>query len=130
MGSSLAPPVQNLSQPGTYLFGTRQALAGRRINRLAATLKTPERREAFAADELAAMSAAGLHDDEVAMVLERDWDGLIRTGGHVQLLTFIAAAVGQGLVDVGADQVGCTVQELVDAMPRPVRGVPAGMQGL
>ena len=39
-----------------------------------------------------------------------------------------SAAVGQGLLDVGADQVGCTTPELIEALPRPVGGVPMGMR--
>lgn len=128
MSRPLEPPAQDLSEPGTFLFGLDDALAGRRLNRFAATLKTPERRAAFAADEEGVMRAAGLGDGEIAMVLARDWDGLIRAGAHVQLLTFITAAVGQGLLDVGAAQVGCATHELIDALPRPVAGVPAAMR--
>ena len=128
MTGAIQPPVQDLSEPGTYLFGLDDALAGQRLNRFAATLKTAERRAAFAADELGVMRAAGLDDREIAMVSARDWDGLIRAGAHVQLLTFITAAVGQGLLDVGADQVGCTTPELIEALPRPVGGVPMGVR--
>ncbi len=128
MTGALAPPVQDLSEPGTYLFGLHDAHAGRRLNRFAATLKTADRRATYAADERSAMEAAGLDDREIGMVLARDWDGLIRAGAHVQLLTFIAAAVGQGLLDVGAAQVGCATRELAAALPRPVGGVPMGMR--
>ena len=110
------------------MFSTRQAIDGRRLNRFAASLRTASRREAFAAAEEQIMRDAGLDDDEIAMVLARDWSGLIRVGAHVQVLTFIAAAVGQNLWDVGADQVGCTRDELIGACPRPVRGVPEGMR--
>ena len=73
------------------------------------------------------MREAGLDDGEIEMVLARDWSGLIRAGAHVQVLTFIAAAVGQNLWDVGADQVGCTRDQLIAACPRPVHGLPDGM---
>jgi protocatechuate 4,5-dioxygenase, alpha chain len=130
VSAALAPPVQGLSEPGTFLFSVREAIAGHRVNGFAATLKAPGERAAFAADEEATMRAAGLDDREVAMVLDRDWAGLIRAGGHVQLLTFIAAAVGQNLWDVGADQVGCTRDELIEACPRPVTGVPERMRSM
>ena len=124
---ALPSPDLDLSEPGTYIFSTRQAIDGRRLNRFAATLKCPQRRAEFAADEQATMRAGGLSGDEMAMVSARDWHGLIRAGTHVQLLTFIAAAVGQNLWDVGAHQVGCTRDELIEACPRPVNGLPAGM---
>jgi protocatechuate 4,5-dioxygenase alpha chain len=124
----LAMPPTDLSAPGTFLFSTREAIAGRRLNRFAASLRTAPRRAAFVAAEEQTMGDAGLDDDEIAMVLARDWSALIRAGVHVQVLTFIAAAVGQNLWDLGADQVGCTRDELIDACPRPVRGVPEGMR--
>lgn len=121
-------PVLDLSEPGTYLFTMQQALGGQRLNRFASTLRAPERRAAYAADEEAALDAAGLSEDEIAMVLERDWASLVRAGAHVQVLTFIAAAIGQNLWDVGADQVGCSRDELIEACPRPVSGLPDGMR--
>jgi protocatechuate 4,5-dioxygenase alpha chain len=128
VATALVTPVQDLSEPGTFLFAIDEALAGRRINRFAASLKSPDARAAFAAAEETTMRTAGLESRELAMVAARDWSGLIRAGGHVQLLTFIAAAIGQNLWDVGADQVGCTRDELIEACPRPVRGVPAQMR--
>jgi protocatechuate 4,5-dioxygenase alpha chain len=124
----LTTPPTDLSEPGTYLFSMRQAIEGRRLNRFTASLRAAPRRAAFAASEEATMREAGLDDSEIAMVLTRDWSALIRAGAHVQLLTFVAAAVGQDLWDVGADQVGCTRDELIGACPRAVRGVPAGMR--
>jgi hypothetical protein len=121
-------PVLDLSQPGTYLFTMQQALGGKRLNRFASTLRTPDARAAYAAAEEPALRAAGLGEDEIAMVLERDWAGLIRAGAHVQVLTFIAAAIGQNLWDVAADQVGCSRDELILACPRPVSGLPNGMR--
>jgi protocatechuate 4,5-dioxygenase alpha chain len=130
VAAPLAPPEQDLSEPGTFLFSMREAITGQRLNRFAATLRTPGARTAFAADEESTMRAAGLDDRELTMVLARDWTGLIRAGGHVQVLTFIAAAIGQNLWDVGADQVGCSRDELIEACPRPVTGVPARMRSM
>jgi protocatechuate 4,5-dioxygenase alpha chain len=123
----LATPPTDLSEPGTFLFSTREAVTGRRLNRFASSLRTPSRRADFAAAEERTMREAGLDENQIAMVLARDWSALIRAGGHVQVLTFIAAAVGQTLWDLGADQVGCSRNELIAACPRPVGGVPAGM---
>lgn len=124
----LQTPELDLSEPGTYIFTTRQAVSGRRLNRFADTLKTPSRRSEFAAAEQESMRAGGLDEAEMAMVSARDWNALIRAGAHVQLVTFIAAAVGQNLWDVGADQVGCTREELIEACPRPVHGLPEAMR--
>jgi protocatechuate 4,5-dioxygenase alpha chain len=122
-----APPLE-LGEPGTFVFGVEDACRSRALNRFAASLRDPGRRAAFAADEPTILRAAGLDDAVVEMVVARDWTGLMRAGGHLQLLLLIAHAVGLTLWDLGAHNVGCDPTELIDSCPREVTGLPDEMR--
>ncbi|MFD0744746.1 hypothetical protein ACFQ1L_25205 [Phytohabitans flavus] len=87
-------------------------------------MRKPDNRAAFLADEAAYMRAADLSDDEIDLVRQRDWTGLMRAGGHLQSVLKLAATVGQDLWHVGAHNAGCTKDELVAACPRRVTGLP------
>jgi protocatechuate 4,5-dioxygenase alpha chain len=122
-----APPLE-LGEPGTLVFGVEEASRGRALNRFAASLRDPARRSSFAADETGSLRDAGLDSDVVDLVIARDWTGLMRVGGHLQLLLLIAHAVGSTLWDLGAHNVGCEPSELIESCPRRVTGLPAEMQ--
>ena len=124
----LPPPPLELGEPGTFVFGVEDAARGRALNRFAASLRDPRRRASFAADESATLRAAGLDEDVVDMVLARDWTGLMRAGGHLQVLLLVAHAAGLTLWDLGAHNVGCAPAELIESCPRVVEGLPAEMR--
>ncbi len=124
MTTSLPDPEFSLDPPGTYLFGLSDAVRGQRINRFALTLRSPERRAELLADERGVLSRSGLARDEIDLVLARDWTALTLAGGHLQLLLVIAAALGGTLWDIGAHHVRCGADELRDAVPRKVSGLP------
>lgn len=123
---SLPPPEPNLDEPGTFEFTARRALQGRAINRFALSLRSPEARAAFVADDAAAMAPFGLTGTEIALIRARDWTGLLRAGGHLQAISKIAGAYGLNLWDIGAHNVGCTRDELIAACPRTATGLPDG----
>jgi protocatechuate 4,5-dioxygenase alpha subunit len=125
----LPRPEFELGEPGTFVFTVDDARRGRDLNRFAASLRDPERRADFVADESDAMTAAGLDPMTADLVLRRDWTGLMRAGGHLQVLLWIAHAVGQTLWDVGAHNVGCAPEDLVEACPRLVEGLPEELEG-
>jgi protocatechuate 4,5-dioxygenase alpha chain len=122
-----APPLE-LGEPGTFVFGVEEASRGRALNRFAASLRDPPRRTAFAADEATVLRDAGLDEEVVELVLTRDWTGLMRAGGHLQVLLLIAHALGLTLWDIGAHNVGCEPSELIASCPREVHGLPDQMQ--
>jgi protocatechuate 4,5-dioxygenase alpha chain len=124
----LPPPEFELGEPGTFVFTVDDARRGRDLNRFAASLRDPERRAWFAADERAAMSGTGLDPATIDLVLARDWTGLMRAGGHLQVLLWIAHSVGDTLWDLGAHNVGCAPEELVAACPRVVEGLPDALE--
>ncbi len=126
----LPRPEFELGEPGTFVFTVDDARRGRILNRFAASLRDPARRAEFVSDERRAMSAAGLDPASIERVLGRDWTGLMRAGGHLQLLLLIAHAVGQTLWDLGAHNVGCDPDDLAAACPRVVDGLPDGLAGV
>lgn len=119
-------PEFDLGEPGTIEFTARRALQGRVLNRFALSLRSAGNRAEFLADEDAVMVAHGLGAEERRLVAARDWTGLLMAGGHLQAILKLAATVGQNLWDIGAHNVGVPRQELLDACPRYVAGLPDG----
>ena len=119
-----APPM-DLEEPGTFIFTAARALSGRALNRFALSLRTPAARHAFLADPIAYQASFGLDAAEMGMVADRDWTGLLRSGGHLQAMLKLAVTVGDDLWHIGAHSVGCTRDTLFEIGPRPVRGVPS-----
>jgi protocatechuate 4,5-dioxygenase, alpha chain len=117
-------PAFDLDEPGTIEFTAERALAGQSLNRFALSLRVPGNRASFLGDEAAYMRGFGLTDDEVKLVSERDWTGLLRAGGHLQAMLKLAATVGQDLWSIGAHNAGCGRDELIAATPRRVSGLP------
>jgi protocatechuate 4,5-dioxygenase alpha chain len=120
----LPPPALDLSEPGTIEFTAERALRGRSLNRFALSLRAPEKRAEFLADELDCMLKSGLSAAEMALVQEHDWTGLLRAGGHLQAILKLAATVGQDLWSIGAHNAGCSREALIAACPRRVGGLP------
>ena len=115
-----------LEPPNSYIFSVRQCARAYRLNRFAIGLKDPEKRAAFAADEHAAMNAAGLSANEMSMVEARDWTGLIAHGGHVLAIVKIAYSLGILHHEVCAHMTGMSYAELKPHLPRESDLLPHG----
>jgi protocatechuate 4,5-dioxygenase, alpha chain len=120
----LEPPPFRLDEPGTIEFTAGRALRGQALNRFALSLREPDNRAAFLADEAGYLRARGLDDAEIDLVRRRDWTGLMHAGGHLQAVLKLAATVDQDLWHIGAHNVGCTRDELLAHCPRRVSGRP------
>ncbi len=83
---------------GTYPFDVARSVERFRINRFFWSMATPVHREAFVRDEAAACRAAGLTDEETALVRNRDWLGLIKYGVMTNLDVY-ASMRGESLED-------------------------------
>ena len=116
----------NLDAPGTYIYTGEMASRGYKLTKFGLSLRRPANREKFLGDEAGYMREAGLSDDEIGMVLKRDWTGLIQAGGHLQAMLKVAATVGQNLWHIGAHNAGLDVQELMNICPRKVSALPGG----
>ena len=70
--------------PGTYLFNRHRSRQGYHLNQCFMSLLKAENRERFRADERAYLEAWGnLTEEQILAVLERNWIGMIRTGGNI-----------------------------------------------
>jgi protocatechuate 4,5-dioxygenase alpha chain len=101
-----------LAPPNTYIYDGNRARQGYRMNRLAMSLIEPEKRAAFRADEAAYMAGMGLTPAERELIAARDWAGMLAAGGNIYLMYKIAGAVGIGLVEMGAQMRGESVEAL------------------
>jgi protocatechuate 4,5-dioxygenase alpha chain len=123
---SLGNPTFDLDWPGTLVYSSELALRGHKLNRFALSLRSPACRQAFLADEGSYMQNCGVTPQVQAMVVDRDWTGLLRAGGHLQAILKIAATVGQHLWHIGAHNAGTNAETMRAACPRRVSGLPPG----
>jgi protocatechuate 4,5-dioxygenase, alpha chain len=102
---------------GTMVFTGERSRQGYRINKLAMSLSDPTNRSAFLADERAYMAKYGLTEEEIDLVLRRDWAGLVAVGGNIYVLLKIAGTVGQNLLQMGAQMRGETLEAFMASRP-------------
>lgn len=92
--------------PGTQVFGMRESHRGLRINRLGHSLTDPANRAKYKAGEEAYLDAFGLSPQERALILARDFNGLLEAGGNIFFLIKIATACGFPIYQMGAQMRG------------------------
>ena len=102
---------------GTTVFTGERSRRGYRINKLAMSLTDEKNRDAFKADERAYMQRFGLSDREIDLIAKRDWNGLVAAGGSIYLLIKIGGAVGQNLLQMGAQMRGETLEQFMKSRP-------------
>lgn len=100
--------------PGASVFDLRQSYRGYRINKMCDSLIVAENREAYKADEEAYLEKYGLSAEEKALVLKRDWSGLIDVGGNIYYLLKLGFVTGHGLYRMGAQMRGETYEEFLN----------------
>ena len=116
MGTQLAG-AEHLT--GTYPFELARSAKGYRLNKFLHDLIHPAQRQAFRADEAAALLAADLSDDERDMVRRRDWQALIRYGASFFMLEKLAAVVGTSNLHVYAAMRGMTLEAFLQTRNAP-----------
>ena len=102
---------------GTTVFTGPRSRQGYRINKLAMSLTDEGNRDRFRADERAYMATFGLTEHEMDLVARRDWTGLIEAGGNIYVLIKIGGAVGQNLLQMGAQMRGETLEQVMKTRP-------------
>jgi protocatechuate 4,5-dioxygenase, alpha chain len=102
-----------LAPPNSNVFDGQKGMRGYRINKLAQSMRHPENRKAFLADERGYMTKLGLITQEQELVLKRDWYGLQAAGGNQYALVKLGGALGINLVQQGAQMRGETVDEFL-----------------
>jgi protocatechuate 4,5-dioxygenase alpha chain len=123
---ALPEPGFSLEPPATYLYTGPASSRGRRINALCLSLTSPDARARFMADQEGYLSQFRLNDAERALVLDRDWTGLLEAGGHLLAVLKLAATLGLNLYHIGAHNVGTDAESLHEACPRRLAALPAG----
>ena len=97
------PQLQGIDEiAGTYPFDVARSVERIRINRFFWSMTRPEYRERFLHDAAALCSAEGLTAQETALVLGRDWLGLIRHGVNFFVLEKFARVVRKSNLEVYA----------------------------
>jgi protocatechuate 4,5-dioxygenase alpha chain len=114
MGQELSPI------PDTSIFDLRLSRRGYRLNKLCASLCSPQNREAFKRDEEAYLQGFGLNEGEKALIRARDFQGLIEAGTNIYYLLKIGAVTGNGLYRMGAQMRGESYEQFLAT--RNIRG--------
>lgn len=99
--------------PGTYVFDLSLSRQGYPINKMCNSLKDPENREAFNADEEAYMARYGLSEEQKQAIRERDWLRLTQLGGNLFFFLKLAATLGYGLYTIGAQMRGESYEQFM-----------------
>jgi protocatechuate 4,5-dioxygenase, alpha chain len=87
--------------PDLDLFDETAATRGIRLNKAAYSLKDAEQRELFARDEEVWMEQFGLTEDERALLRNRDWIGLWRSGMTIYVMVKLLGVTKSSLPAVG-----------------------------
>jgi protocatechuate 4,5-dioxygenase alpha chain len=99
------------SLEGTYLFDGQRAQKNYSLNKMCMSLVKAENRSAFKADERAYCVKCGLDAGTIKLVMERDWIGMIRSGGNIYYVYKLAAIDHVSMQHVGAQQNNMTVEQ-------------------
>ena len=108
--------------PGTCVFTGQRSQKGLKLNSFAFSLHKAENREAYRKDPETYMNSYGLSAWEKQKVKEKDWKALIEEGGgNIYMLLKVGAMTGDGLVPIGAQQRGESVEEFMKTRNEPLR---------
>jgi protocatechuate 4,5-dioxygenase alpha chain len=111
--------------PGTYVFDFTRARRGYHLNMFCMSLMKPENREAFKADERAALDKWPMTEEQKKAILDRDWNGMLALGGNIYFTSKIAATDGLSFQQIAAMMSGVSQPEYAKMMlegGRPVEG--------
>jgi protocatechuate 4,5-dioxygenase, alpha chain len=99
------------SLQGTYLFDGVRARKNYPLNKMCMSLVKPENRSEFLKDEQAYCRKFGLSEESSKLVRDRDWIGMVRSGGNIYYVFKLAAIDHVSMQYVGAQQNGMTLEE-------------------
>ena len=102
--------------PGTYLFNKDRCHEGYYLNMFCMSLKKPDNRESFRANEGAYLDKFPLTEEQRRCVLERDWLGMIHVGGNIYYTSKLGATDGRSFQYLAGAMSGMTQEEYRDMM--------------
>ena len=97
--------------PGTYVFDGRHAHQAYPLNKLLFSFNSEENRTAFDQDPAAYCDKYGVMGKYKALVLEKDFLGMLRAGANIYYMAKMAIPRGVSVQDAGAQFQGITTQE-------------------
>ena len=106
--------------PNTSIFDLRLSRRGFRLNKMCASLCTPENREAFKRDEEGYMARFTLSEQEKALIRKRDFQGMIDAGMNIYFMIKVGSVTGNGLYKMGAQMRGESYEQFLAS--RNIRG--------
>ncbi|GAA1804501.1 protocatechuate 3,4-dioxygenase [Nesterenkonia flava] len=104
--SSYTPHIE-----GTHVFDTQMSNRGRALNKMLYSLKDPQNREQFSADEAAYCDKYLLTDEQKQAVLDRDWKKMTDIGASIFYVIKLAAIDKKSMQDLGGVFTGMTTEE-------------------
>jgi protocatechuate 4,5-dioxygenase, alpha chain len=102
--------------PGTVVFTPRQCRRGYQLNQFCASLKQPDNRERFHADEVAYLAEWDLTPAQRSAVLDRDYNAAIAEGGNIHFLAKLIGADGLTMLQAASSMSGMTPDEYAAMM--------------
>ena len=97
--------------PGTYVMDGKHHRRGYHLNMFCMSLNKAENREGFRADEEAYLEKFPMTSEQRRAVLDRDWLGLLRSGGNIYFTFKIAAFDRLSMQHLGAAMSGAPMTE-------------------
>ncbi|MBN8750323.1 MAG: protocatechuate 3,4-dioxygenase [Bordetella sp. SCN 67-23] len=108
------PQLEGIEQiPGTYAFDLRISNRTLKINRFFWNMIGADWRARFVADEEGTMDAAGLTEEEKALVRARDWLGLVQHGVNFFVLEKFGRVVKKTNLEIYAIMRGESFEEFM-----------------
>lgn len=104
---------------GTYIFDLHKSYKTRRLNRFFWDMIQQERREEYLADPEALMQKAGLTQEEMELVKQQYWIGLIHYGVNFFVLEKFARVVKKTNLEIYAEMRGETYEEFMNTRRVP-----------
>jgi protocatechuate 4,5-dioxygenase alpha chain len=102
--------------PGTTVFTAQRSHEGFHLNQFCMSLKRPENRERFKADERTYLDEWPMTEAQKRAVLARDYNAMIDLGGNIYFLAKIFATDGLSFQTAAASMTGMTNEEYAAMM--------------
>ncbi|VCU71768.1 Gallate dioxygenase [Pigmentiphaga humi] len=114
------PQLEGIEEiSGTYAFDLRTSNRTLNINRFFWNMIRADWRERFVADEEGTMTAAGLSEQEKALVRARDWLGLVQYGVNFFVLEKFGRVVKKTNLEIYATMRGETFEAFMQTRQVP-----------
>ncbi len=115
--------------PGTTVFTAERSREGFHLNQFCTSLKVPENRERFKANEAQYLEEWPMTAGQKRAVLDRDYNAMIAQGGNVYFLAKIFSSDGVSFQSAAASMTGMSEQEYAQMMLAGGRS-PEGLRSI